>query len=45
MLEKILSNRFLTLPFLVSCAAGAVVSIAAGFRITYEIVVFLGART
>lgn len=44
MLEKIFSNKLLATPVLIGIAAGAVVAIAGGFKMTYEIVTFLSNR-
>jgi hypothetical protein len=42
-LDKILDNHFLMIPLLLGAAAGAVVSIAAGFYLTFQAVVMIGA--
>jgi hypothetical protein len=43
-LQKIVAHPFTRIPFFLSIIAGAFVSIAAGFYMTYQAVVFIGAR-
>ena len=43
-LEKILANPFTRIPFFLSIAGGAFVSIAAGFYLTFQAVILIGAR-
>jgi hypothetical protein len=42
MLEKVMENRAAMIVISVSIAIGALVSIAAGFLITYKIVTYVG---
>ena len=41
-LQEALKNPMLRLPLMLGIAAGAVVTIAGGFFITYKVLVFLG---
>ena len=43
-LQKVLANPFTRIPFFLSIVAGAFVSIAAGFYLTFQAVVLIGAR-
>lgn len=42
MIDKVMENRFAMIVISLSIAVGAVVSIAAGFLITYKIVTYVG---
>jgi hypothetical protein len=42
MLEKVMENRAAMIVISISLAVGAVISIAAGFLITYKIVTYVG---
>jgi hypothetical protein len=42
-IQKILENRLVMIFVMLGVAAGAVVSIATGFRIAYKVVTFIGA--
>ena len=42
MLEKVMGNRAAMIVISVSIAVGALVSIAAGFLITYKIITYVG---
>jgi hypothetical protein len=42
MLEKVMENRAAMIVISVSIAVGALVSIAAGFLITYKIITYVG---
>jgi len=42
--DKIYSQPLIAVPLTLSMVVGAFVSIAVGFRVTYEIVVTIGAR-
>ncbi len=43
LLDKVLSNQVTSFLFVFSCAVGAVISIASGFWLTYQVVIQLGA--
>jgi low affinity Fe/Cu permease len=43
-LQKVVSHPLTRIPFFLSIVAGAFVSIAVGFYLTYQVVVFIGAR-
>jgi len=45
MLEKILSDAKLRIPFFLSLIVGLAASVIIGFYATYQMVVFIGART
>ena len=44
MLDKVMSTAVLRIPFFLSIAAGAVISIATGFYLTFQLVVEIGSR-